>query len=158
LIKDIVDRIGIVKAISSCMFDNRHQSYVRHSFEEIALQRVCQIVAGYEDANDCDKLRCDTILKMSVGRLPDTGAALASQPTMTRFENTPRAKDLYNIAKVFVDQFIESYPVEPPVIIIDCDDTNSNTHGGQQLLLFNDYYGEYCYMPLHIYEGLSGTL
>jgi hypothetical protein len=158
LIKDIEDSIGIVKAITSCMVDNRHQSYVRHSFEEITLQRVYQIVAGYEDANDCDKLRDDTILKMSVGRLPDTGAALASQPTMTRFENTPRAKDLYNIAKVFVDKFIASYPAAPPVIIIDCDDTNSNTHGGQQLSLFNDYYGEYCYMPLHIYEGLSGKL
>jgi hypothetical protein len=77
---------------------------------------------------------------------------------MTRFENAPRVRDLYNIARVFVDKFIESYPVEPPVIIIDCDDTNSNTHGGQQLSLYNDYYGEYCYMPLHIYEGLSGKL
>jgi hypothetical protein len=158
LIKDVEQRIGIIKAITACMDDTRHQSYIHHSLEEIAAQRVYQIVAGYEDANDCNKLRDDTIMKMSVGRLPTTGDALASQPTMTRFENSPRVKDLYNIARVFVDKFIESYPVEPPVIIIDCDDTNSNTHGGQQLSLYNDYYGEYCYMPLHIYEGLSGKL
>ena len=100
----------------------------------------------------------DTILKMSVSRLPMTGNPLASQSTMTRFENTPRASELYNIAYVFANKFIESYPSEPPVIIIDCDDTNSDTHGGQQLTLFNNYYGEYCYMPLHIYEGLSGKL
>ncbi|MBI9064395.1 MAG: transposase [Marinilabiliaceae bacterium] len=57
-----------------------------------------------------------------------------------------------------VDNFIDSYPQEPPVIILDCDDTNSNTYGQQELSLFNDYYHDYCYMPLHIYEGLSGKL
>lgn len=158
LVKDIESRIGIVKSLVSCIHDTRHQSYVDHSFEEIAAQRVYQIVAGYEDANDCNALRDDTILKMSVGRLPMTGDALASQPTMTRFENTPRASELYNIAYTFANNFIESYSSEPSVIIIDCDDTNSNTHGAQQLSLFNNYYGEYCYMPLHIYEGLSGKL
>lgn len=158
LVKDIEGRIGIIKSLVSCIEDTRHQSYVDHSLEEIAAQRAYQIVAGYEDANDCNTLRDDTILKMSVGRLPMTGNALASQSTMTRFENTPRASELYNIAYTFADQFIGSYPSEPPVIIIDCDDTNSDTHGAQQLSLFNNYYGEYCYMPLHIYEGLSGKL
>ncbi len=158
LIKDIERQTGIIKALVSCIEDTRHQSYVDHSLEEIAAQRVYQIVAGYEDANDCNTLRDDTILKMSVGRLPMTGNPLASQSTMTRFENTPRASELYNIAFGFADKFVESYPSEPHVIIIDCDDTNSDTHGAQQLSLFNNYYGEYCYMPLHIYEGLSGKL
>jgi hypothetical protein len=103
-------------------------------------------------------LRDDTILKMSVGRLPMTGKPLASQPTMTRFENAPKVSELYKIAFAFADKFVESYQCEPPVIIIDCEDTNSGTYGAQQLSLFNNYYGEYCYMPLHIYEGLSGKL
>jgi hypothetical protein len=158
MVKNIEGQTGIIKALVSCIEDTRHQSYVGHTLEEIAAQRVYQIVAGYEDANDCNTLRDDTILKMSVGRLPMTGGALASQSTMTRFENTPRASELYNIAYVFADKFVESYRSEPPVIIIDCDDTNSDTHGAQQLALFNNYYGEYCYMPLHIYEGLSGKL
>lgn len=158
LVRDIENQIGIIKAIVSCIEDSRHQSYIKHELEEIAMQRVYQIVAGYEDANDCDKLRNDTILKMSVGRLPETGSPLASQPTMTRFENTPSARELYKIAYAFANNFIESYQSEPPVIIIDCDDTNSDVHGGQQLSLYNDYYGEYCFMPLHIYEGLSGKL
>ena len=158
LVKNIEHQTGIIKSLVSCIEDTRHQSYVDHTLEEIAAQRVYQIVAGYEDANDCNTLRDDTILKMSVGRLPMTGDALASQSTMTRFENTPRASELYNIAYVFADKFVESYKSEPPVIIIDCDDTNSDTHGAQQLALFNNYYGEYCYMPLHIYEGLSGKL
>lgn len=158
LVKDIESRTGIIKALVSCIADTRHQSYVDHTLEEIAAQRVYQIVAGHEDANDCNTLRDDPVMKMSVGRLPATGAALASQPTMSRFENTPRASELYNIAYTFADKFIESYRSEPKVIIIDCDDTNSDTHGAQQLTLFNNYYGEYCYMPLHIYEGLSGKL
>ena len=158
LVKQIESEIGIIKAVVSCINDTRHQGYINHTLEEIAAQRVYQIVAGYEDANDCDKLRDDTILKMSLGRLPITGKPLASQPTMTRFENTPKVSELYHIAYAFVDSFIETYKSEPPVIIIDCDDTNSDTHGAQQLSLFNNYYGEYCYMPLHIYEGLSGKL
>jgi len=158
LVKEVERQTGIIKAITSCMVDDRHQGYVQHSFQEIAAQRVYQIIAGYEDANDCNKLRNDTILKMSVGRSPISGNALASQPTMTRFENAPTIKELYNIAYAFAQNFVSSYETEPSVIIIDCDDTNSDIHGGQQLGLYNDYYGEYCYMPLHIYEGLSGKL
>jgi len=158
LVKGIEKEIGIVRSIVSCLEDSRHQGYVQHSYQEIATQRIFQIMAGYEDANDCDKLRDDTIMKMSVGRSPLSGSPLASQPTMTRFENTPSNRELHDIAYAFATHFINSYQSEPPVIIIDCDDTNSDTHGHQQLSLFNDYYGEYCYMPLHIYEGLSGKL
>lgn len=124
LVKDIENQTGIIKALVSCIEDTRHQSYIDHSMEEIAAQRVYQIVAGYEDANDCNTLRDDTILKMSVGRLPMTGNPLASQSTMTRFENTPRASELYNIAYTFADKFVESYPCEPQVIIVDCDEFN----------------------------------
>lgn len=158
LIKDMEAQIGIIKALVSCIEDTRHQSYVGHTLEDIATQRVFQIVAGYEDANDCNKLRHDTVLKMSVGRLPSTGCPLASQPTMTRFENAPSPKELIKIAYAIADIFIQSYKSEPPVIILDCDDTNSDVHGGQQLSFYNDYYGEYCFMPLHIYDGLSGKL
>ena len=158
LIKDIEGQTGIIKALVSCLEDTRHQSYIDHSLEEIAAQRVYQIASGYVDTNDCNKLRDDTVLKMSAGRLLITGKPLASQPTMSRFENTPKVSELYNIAYAFADKFVESYPCEPPIIIIDCDDTNSDTHGAQQLSLFNNYYDEHCNIPLHISEGLSGKL
>jgi len=77
---------------------------------------------------------------------------------MSRLENSVSATELYSIARAFADQFIGSYKKEPGLIILDCDDTNNNCHGDQQLSIFNNYYGEYCYMPLHIYEGLSGKL
>lgn len=113
LVQNIESQTGIIKALANCIEDTRHQSYVDHSLEEIAAQRIYQIVAGYENANDCNTLRDDTILKMSVGRLPMTGNPLASQSTMTRFENNLRASELYNIAYVFANKFMESYPSEP---------------------------------------------
>jgi hypothetical protein len=121
-------------------------------------QRIYQIAAGYEDANDCDELRQDSIFKMCSGKLPVSGDALASQPTMSRFENSVGRTGLYRVAEHFANCFINSYESEPEVIIVDCDGTNNNAHGNQLQIEYNHYYGEYCFMPLHIYEGLSGKL
>jgi hypothetical protein len=120
-------------------------------------QRVLQIASGYEDADDCDLLRGDSILKMCCGRTPE-GADLSSQPTMTRLENKLTTRELYNIGLEFVLRFIASYDKEPEVIILDCDDTNFDLHGEQEGRLFNNYYDEYCYMPLLIFEGISGKM
>jgi len=128
-----------------------------HSIEEMMTQRVFQIAAGYEDADDCDALRNDSMLKMCSGRLPSE-VALSSQPTMTRFENHISHRELYNMGKEFIDHFIKSYRKVPAKIILDFDDSNSNTYGAQQLTFFNEYYGEYCYMPLFVFEGNSGRL
>jgi len=77
---------------------------------------------------------------------------------MSRLENSVTNSDLLCLGKYLVDVFINSYPKAPAVIILDCDDTNNDTYGQQELAIFNNYYNEYCYMPLHIYEGLSGKL
>jgi len=77
---------------------------------------------------------------------------------MTRFENSVNRSELYRIAECFARSFVNSYESEPAVIILDCDDTNNNAYGNQLEIEFNNYYGEYCFMPLHIYEGLSGKL
>ncbi len=158
LLREVENHIGIIQQLSDCIKDPRNQSYVQHTVQSLIKQRVFQIAAGYEDANDCNCLRDDKILKISCDQHPETDGTLASQPTMCRFENQPSRSELYNMAYAMVDNFQNSYPEEPPVIIIDCDDTSSITHGQQELSLFNDYYGDYCYMPLHIYEGLSGKL
>jgi hypothetical protein len=158
LLREVEKQSGILQAIAGCIEEDRHPGYIRHSIKSMLTQRVFQIAAGYEDADDCDTLRDDMILKICADVPPESGYHLSSQPTMSRFENSLSNSELYNIAIAFVDHFIKSYSEEPLVIILDCDDTNSNTYGAQQLSLFNNYYGEYCYMPLHIYEGLSGKL
>ena len=158
LLNELEKQIGIIGSLTNCIIDNRHPSYIQHSIKSMLTQRVFQIAAGYEDANDCNHLKGDAVLKICAGQLPESGTSLASQPTMSRFENQLSKIELYNMAVAIVDHFINSYTNEPLVIIVDCDDTNSDTYGEQQLSLFNNYYGEYCYMPLHIYEGLSGKL
>lgn len=158
LLREVEKQSGILQAIAGCIEEDRHHAYIKHSIISMLTQRVFQIAAGYEDADDCDTLKDDMILKICADVPPESGHHLSSQPTMSRFENSLSRSELYNIAVAFTDHFIQSYPEEPEVIILDCDDTNSNTYGEQQLALFNDYYGEYCYMPLHIYEGQSGKL
>lgn len=113
-----------------------------------------QIAAGYEDGNDCNTLRHDGILKICSGK----EQPLAAQPNMCRLENLPGKRELYRMGKVIVDNFIASYDKAPGVIILDCDDTSALAYGQQELALFNTYYGDHCFMPLHIYEGLSGKL
>lgn len=154
LLREVDNQIGLIDKISACIDDNRHQSYVKHTVDSMLRQRIMQIAAGYEDANDCDILKDDEIFKLCANR----SEALSTQPTMSRFENQPGSVELYEIAKAFVDNFIASYESAPGIIVIDADDTSSITYGQQQLVLFNNYYGDYCYMPLHIYEGLSGKL
>lgn len=148
---------SIARKIARLIPDYRNQLFVQHSYEEMVCQRVGQIMCGYEDANDCDRLRHDSALKMSVGRkASDPG--LCSQPTMTRLENHIDKRTLWKIAELFVKDYISSFDKAPRKIILDVDDTNANTYGAQQLSLFNDYYDEYCYMPMVIFDGMNGKL
>lgn len=148
----------IIERIESCIKDPRFKPMVVHNQTEMLRQRIYQIIAGFEDADDCDRLCGDRILKMCAGRSATDETNLASQPTMTRLENRLSRPELFDIGEVFVNNFIESYDSEPDSIIIDADDTNADTYGTQQLTLFNAYYGEYCYMPLLLFEGRSGKL
>lgn len=157
-LRETEERIGILSRIASVIRDKRHSSYVEHEVLPLLKQRVFQIASGYEDCNDSNELRHASLMKLSCEKLPLSGSALASQPTMSRFENTPSRTTLYRIARAFVDAFIDSYDTPPAGIIIDIDDTDDPTHGTQQMTLFNGYHNTYCYMPIHIYEGRSGRL
>ncbi len=151
-------RLGLSQALAEAVTDRRDRRYVRHRLEEMLRQRILQIAGGYADANDCNYLREDPVLKLAAGRLPASEGALASQPTMSRLENTPTRSELYRMAEALLEVFIRSYEKPPKLIVLDVDDTDSPVYGDQQLALFNRYYREHCYMPLHIYEGLSGRL
>jgi len=157
LLNEYEQRHSFIARLSGCVADRRYQPLVQHPYYEMFRQRICQIAAGYKDADDSDLLRHDSLLKLCSGRLPDE-QALSSQPTISRLENILTDRELYKIGEVFLEEFIRSYKKPPRVIILDCDDSNFNTYGDQQGTLFNDYYGEYCYMPLFIFEGQSGKM
>ena len=158
LLRQAEARTGIVNRLVGAMSDRRHQSYIDHTYTDLIRQRVFQIACGYEDANDSDDPRSDPGLKIACERLPLTGDDLASQPTMSRLENSVTRSDLYRMGEALLETFIESYDKPPRKIILDIDDTDDATHGAQQLTLFHAYYDEYCYLPIHLYEGETGKL
>ncbi len=143
LLRQAESKIGIVDRIVGALCDRRHQSYIDHTYIDLIKQRVFQIACGYEDANDSNDLRSDPGLKAACQRLPLTGDDLASQPTMSRLENSVSRTDLYRIGLALLETFIESYDQPPRKIILDIDDTDDATHGAQQLSLFHAYHDEY---------------
>jgi hypothetical protein len=106
-LREVERRLGLIRRIAEVLRDRRHPGYVKHQFLQLLKQRVFQIICGYEDGDDSDELRNDPVLKMACERLPESDAPLASQPTISRFENALSRTDLYRIAEVFVDVFIE---------------------------------------------------
>jgi hypothetical protein len=128
------------------------------TLEDLLKQRILQIAAGYEDANDANTLRHDPIFKLLLDRLPETSAPWASQPTLSRFENRGSRTALYRMALVLMDQFLASYDSPPEVIVLDVDDTEDRAPGAQEHIRYDGYYGGYCFLPCHLYEGLSGRL
>jgi|TARA_B100000315_G_scaffold154515_1_gene143048 hypothetical protein len=158
LFRAVESKVGVVDGLVNALTDRRHPSYVDHSLADLVKQRVFQIACGYEDGNDCNDLRHDPGFKAACDRLPISGEDLASQPTMSRLETGVRRRELYQIAQALADVFIASYEAPPEVVILDIDDTDDEVHGNQQLALFNGYYDERCFLPLHIYEGQTGKL
>ncbi|MGK2922174.1 MAG: IS1380 family transposase [Methyloceanibacter sp.] len=149
-------KLGLASRLAGCLRDKRDPDLIEHTLEEMLRLRMFAIAAGYEDADDCDALRHDPVFKMAVGRLPESGQPLCSQPTMSRLENAPSKIELARLMAAMVDLFCESYRRPPASIVLDIDDTCDTVHGHQQLSLFNAYYDERCFLPIHIYEGNSG--
>ena len=158
LLRQVDEQLKVTATITDAITDHRQMSRCDHELLEMTRQRVFQICAGYPDANDCNSLRKDPVFKTVVGRHPHEGADLASQPTMTRLENSIRNRDLIKMAYALVNLFIASYKTPPRSIIIDMDPTADVVYGNQQLRLFNAFEDEYCFMPFHVYEGKSGKL
>lgn len=158
LVREVEKRVGIIRRLCAAITEGRRKGSITHGIGSLCSQRIYQIIAGYEDANDCDALRADPALKVAVGLAPLGDEHLASQPTMSRFENAVTTRDLLSIGYVFVEQFIASYSQPPEAIVIDMDPTADIVYGEQQLRLFNAHEDEYCFMPFHVYEGITGKL
>lgn len=157
LLRGIDRQIGLTERLAQAFHDSRHPSYITHDIQSLLGQRIYQIACAYEDGNDANTLRTDPIFKLGLDRRPlDEASDLASAPTISRLENAATAKDLYRIAKAMVDQFIASYAEPPAVIVLDMDHSEDQAHGQQEDIFYNHHYGSYCYLPLFIFEGISG--
>jgi hypothetical protein len=145
-------RLGIADRLARVIPDGRDQDRVTHLLPDILRARIFAIACGYEDADDLDRLRTDPAFKLACGRLPDSGADLCSQPTVSRWENAPDLRDLIRLMSVMVDLYCTSYTKPPASVILDIDDTVDVVHGHQQLSLFNAHYDERCFLPIHVYD------
>jgi hypothetical protein len=149
-------RLGIAERLAHCFTDPRSPERIHHTLAEMIRFRVLLIAAGYPDANDCNALRSDPAFKMAVGRLPESGPGLCSQPTMCRLENLPTVTALKRMMAAMVELFCDSFEQVPTRIVLDIDDTEDRVHGGQELALFHAHYGGYCFLPIHVYEATTG--
>jgi hypothetical protein len=156
VLRDVERRLGLAERLAACIADRRDPRRIAHAIVEMLRLRMLLIAAGYEDADDCDALRRDPVFKLAVGRLPETGPDLCSQPTMSRLENAPSKLAIARMMAAMVDQFCASWTRPPKAITLDIDDTLDRVHGRQQLSLFNAHYDERCFLPIHIYKAASG--
>ena len=140
--------LGLSSALSSVLTEWRAQSKVVHDMKSLLAQRMFAIGAGYADCNDHKTLRRDPALKMACDKAPIDSPDLASQPTLSRFENHVSKRDLVRLAIAQGRCMIEKLPSATRRIILDVDATDDAAHGAQQLVMFNGYYAHRCYCPL----------
>src|SRR3546814_3298156 len=86
--------MGICQRLAACIADPRDPARVIHRLDDILRARVFAIACGYEDADDLDALRDDPGFRLALGKLPESGAGLASQPTMRSEEHTSEIQSL----------------------------------------------------------------
>jgi len=158
LLRGVERKVGLAERLAACIPDWREPDGISHTLVEMLRFRMFAIAAGYEDADDCDALRHDPMFKLAVGRGPETGDPLCSQPTMSRLENAVSWNTLARLQAALIDQFCAGWRQVPRRIVLDIDDTWDEVHGGQQLALFNAHYDGYGFLPVHIYEATSGKL
>jgi len=152
LLKAVDERLGLTQRLAAGLTDRRQAGKVEHELIELVRQRVFGIACGYADGNDAARLRHDPVHKLLLERDPLTGPALASQPTLSRFENAMGRQDLYLASLALADLVIAHHQARlkgrADRITIDLDPTDDPTHGQQELTFFNGHYDTWCYLPL----------
>ena len=156
LMREAERQLGVCRRLADAMPDRRERSRIHHAMFEMVMARSAGIACGHKDAIDHDRLRHDPLMKLAVGRCPQSGAPLASQSTISRLENAPRKTEAARLTAALVDQFGTTVtPGEEEVI--DIDDTFCAAHGGQQLAFWNAHHDERGFATMHIHHVESGT-
>jgi len=145
-IRQFDEQLGFTAQFIAALQDPRSPRQIGHTFAEMARARIYGILADYEDQNDHDTLRSDPVFKLIAGRRP-SDPDLASQPTLSRFENAITIASLNRLRDVLIDQFIASFASPPRRLTLDIDTFDDPTHGAQQLTFFHGYYDQYQYLP-----------
>jgi len=148
-VRQFDEQIRLTEQIAAAIEDQRQPAFTEQSVLTMVRQRIFGILADYEDQNDHDTLRSDPVFKLIADRLPDD-PDLASQPTLSRFENAVSIPDLWRLRDVLVDVFLQSFDQPPRHLTFDLDAFDDPAHGEQQLIMFHGYYDQYQYLPIVI--------
>jgi hypothetical protein len=145
-------RLGLTEAFSTALDDGRDGSRVRHQLVDLVRQRVYGLACGYEDANDVEQVGRDPLFQVLLGKHPREGGSLASQPTISRFENRVDVPELAAVGDAMAETVLARHRKRlgrrARRVTLDLDLTDDATHGAQQLSLFNGHYRSWCYLPL----------
>ena len=156
LLRELDQRYRIAENAARCLHDPRDSHKVKHDLLTLVRQRLFAIAQGYEDNNDAATLAKDPAFKIMAGKAPESAGDLASQPTLSRFENRVTAKDLRRLSDWLLELYLKTHPGPRKIIILDMDATDDPTHGKQQLSFFHGYYEEHMYHPLLVFDGRDG--
>ncbi len=153
LLKAIDDQLRLTTHLAACIPEWRQAEKIEHDLSTLVRQRCFGLACGYADANDAARLKADPIHKLLVGRGPHTGSDLASQPTLSRFENVVAPRQIYWLTQTLADVVIAHHQARLGAkrvrrITIDLDPTDDPTHGQQELSFFNGHYDSWCYLAV----------
>jgi hypothetical protein len=149
VIREFDERLKFTARFAAALEDTRDPVFTQHALRSLARQRLYGLIADYEDQNDHDELRHDPVFQLVCDRLPGD-ADLASQPTLSRFENAVTIPDLKRLRDFLLAEFLDSFDAPPVRITLDLDAFDDETHGQQQLTMFHGFYEQYQYLPLAI--------
>jgi hypothetical protein len=158
-LREADESLGLSAALAAVIPEWRHRPG-RHALVTLIQQRLYQIACGYEDQNDATTLRHDPLLKQVCGRLPVSGAPLASQPTLSRLENAVTRRTCYRLAVALVGVYLRERERDgvPTRILLDVDGTADPVHGMQDGSGYHGYFRQHMYHPLVIYDGDTDQL
>jgi hypothetical protein len=152
LLKAVDRQLGVTATVARCLRDPRQPGKVQHAVLELVQQRIFGLICGYADCNDAARLADDPVHKLLLERDPLTGPALASQATLSRFENAVTPLMLTRLGHALADLVIAQQRARRQGrarrITIDVDPTDDPTHGQQEFTFFNGHYDTWCYLPL----------
>ena len=117
-------RLDLVRRLAGCFRDARDPRLVEHSVATLVGQRVFGIALCYEDLNDHDELRHDSLMAAPAGNLQASRsdcALAAGKSTLNRLELSREIATRYDkishdpaaIEAVFVDLFLEAHARAP---------------------------------------------
>ena len=142
---------GLLKRVSNFIPDHRNPLFTVYERYSQLKQRVFMMIQGYEDVNDVRHLKNDPLFKDVLS------GEMASQSTISRFENCFDKQSIFSICYDFIDRYVENLKGRDEVII-DVDGTDDPTHGNQQLSMFNGFYGQFMYNELFFHDGETGQI